>query len=52
MEENLDPIIDVNKKISDDTNKSRSEEIKEPSSEKLINVNKNNTTPQNNLPLI
>ena len=48
MEENLDPIIDVNKKISDNTNNSKSEEIKEPSSEKLINVNKNNTNPQNN----
>ena len=39
MEENLDPIIDVNKK-SNNTNKSKSEEIKEPSSEKLNNVNK------------
>ena len=47
MEENLDPIIDVNKK-SNNTNKSKSEEIKEPSSEKLNNVNKDNTNPQNN----
>ena len=48
MEENLDPIIDVNKK-SNNTNKSKSEEIKEPSSEKLNNVNKDNTNPQNNI---
>ena len=47
MEENLDPIIDVNKK-SNNTNNSKSEEIKEPSSEKLNNVNKDNTNPQNN----
>ena len=48
MEENLDPIIDVNKK-SNNTNNSKSEEIKEPSSEKLNNVNKDNTNPQNNI---
>ena len=47
MEENLEPIIDVNKK-SNNTIKSKSEEIKEPSSEKLNNVNKDNTNPQNN----
>ena len=48
MEENLDPTIDINKKISNNTNKSKSEEIKEPSSEKLNNNSKDNTNPQNN----
>ena len=41
MEENLDINNEVNKKISDNTNKSNSEEIKEPRSEKQIIMDKN-----------
>ena len=41
MEENLDINNEVNKKISDNTNKSNSEEIKEPISEKQIIMDKN-----------
>ena len=48
MEENLDPTIDINKKISNNTNKSKSEEIKEQSSEKLINLNDDNVNAQDN----
>ena len=42
MEENLDKNNEVNKKISDNTTKSNSEEIKEPKSEKVINMETNN----------
>jgi len=42
MEENLDKNNEVNKEISDNTTKSNSEEIKEPKSEKVINMDKNN----------
>ena len=38
MEENLDP----NNEISDNSNKSNSEEIKEPTSEKDIKAERNN----------
>ena len=44
MEENLDK----NNKISDNTTKSNSEEIKEPKSEKVINMDKNNGNSENN----
>ena len=38
MEENLDKNNEVNKEISDNTTKSNSEVIKEPKSEKVINI--------------
>ena len=44
MEENLEQ----NKEVSDNTNKSNSEEIKEPKSEKEINMHENNDNSQNN----
>ncbi|KGF89524.1 MULTISPECIES: DUF2996 domain-containing protein [Prochlorococcus] len=40
MEENLDPKIEVNKGISDNTNKSNSNEITVPKSEKIIEQEK------------
>ncbi len=42
MEENLDKNIEVNKEISDNTTKPNSEEIKEPKSGKVINMDTNN----------
>ena len=42
MEENLDKNNEVNKEISDNTTKSNTEEIKEPKSEKVINMDTNN----------
>jgi len=42
MEENLDKNNEVSKEISDNTTKSNSEEIKEPKSEKVINMDINN----------
>ena len=42
MEENLDKNNEVNKEISDNTTKSNPEEIKEPKSEKVINMDINN----------
>ena len=42
MEENLDKNNEVNKEISDNTTKSNTEEIKEPKSEKVINMDINN----------
>ena len=42
MEENLDKNNEVNKEISDNATKSNSEEIKEPKSEKVINMDTNN----------
>ena len=42
MEENLDKNNDVNKEISDKTTKPNLEEIKEPKSEKVINMDINN----------
>ena len=42
MEENLEKNNEVNKEISDNTTKSNSEEIKEPKSEKVINMDTNN----------
>ena len=48
MEENLEPNNKINNEISDKTTKSYSEEIKEPTSEKVINVNENKANSQNN----
>ena len=48
MEENLDKNNGVNKEISDNTSKSSSEEIKEPKSEKVINIDINNGNPESN----
>ena len=42
MEENFDKNNEVNKEISDNTTKSNFEEIKEPKSEKVINMDTNN----------
>ena len=42
MEENLDKNNGVNEEISENTTKSNSNEIKEPKSEKVINMDKNN----------
>ena len=42
MEENLDKNNEVNKNISDNISKSKSEEIKVPKSEKVINMDTNN----------
>ena len=41
MEENFDKNNEFNKEISDNTTKSNSEEIKEPNSEKVINMDIN-----------
>ena len=43
MEENLDNNNEVNKEISDNTTKSNSEELKGPKSEKVINMDTNNS---------
>ena len=48
MEENLDKNNEVNKKISDNTTNSNSEEIKEPGSEKDMNMVVNNGNSQSN----
>ena len=48
MEENLDINKGANREISDNTIKSNSEEIKEPSSEKNITTEKNNGDSQSN----
>ena len=48
MEENLDPNSKGNNEISKNKNKSNSEEIKEQSSEKLINLNDDNVNAQDN----
>ena len=49
MEENLDKNNDVNKEISDNTTKSNTEEIKEPKSEKVINMDVNNVDSASNV---
>ena len=46
MEENLDINNSVNKEISDNMTKSNSEEIKEPKSEKVNNMDRNNSDSQ------
>ena len=48
MEENLEPIKEVNNEISDNNNKSNSEEVKDAKSEKNINLTTNTDKPQNN----
>ena len=48
MEENLDINNSANEEISDNTTKTNSEEIKEPSSEKDINMDLNNGNSQSN----
>jgi len=48
MEENLDTNNEVNKEKSDNTTKSNSEEIKEPKSEKVINMDINNGNSESN----
>ena len=48
MEENLDKNNEVNKEISDNTTRSKSEEIKEPKSEKVINTDLNNGNSESN----
>ena len=48
MEENLEPIKEVNNEISDDNNTSNSEEVKETKSEKKINLTTNTGESQNN----
>ena len=48
MEENLDKNNELNKEISDNTTKSNSEKIKEPRTEKDINMDINNGNSQTN----
>ena len=48
MENNIEPLSEVNKKINDKNNESKNEEVKEPKSEKIINMNENNLNPINN----
>ena len=48
MEENLDQNNEVNKEISDNSTKLNSEKIKEPKSEKGINMDKNNGNSESN----
>ena len=48
MAENLDPNNKVNHELSDDTNKSNADELKQPKSEKDIIMNENNAESQNN----
>ena len=46
MEENLDPTIDINKEISNNTNKSNGEELKQSKSENAVIKNENNANSQ------
>ena len=48
MEENFELNNKSNNEVSDNGNESKSEEIKAPISEKIINENENNPVPQNN----
>jgi len=48
MEENLEKNKGDNKEISDETSKSKSEEIKEHKSEKIINIDINNVNSESN----
>jgi len=48
MEENLEPIKEVNNEISDNNNRSNSEEVKDTKSEKNINLYANTGESQNN----
>ena len=48
MVENLEPIKEVNNELSDNINRSNSEEVKDTKSEKNINLTANTDKPQNN----
>ena len=48
MEENIEPNNEATNEISDNATKSNSEEAKEPKSEKVIDINDNNSISQNN----
>jgi len=48
MEENLEPNSELNTEISDNINKSNSNEIIKPKSEKVESMNENNANSQNN----
>ena len=48
MEENLEPIKEVNNEIPDNNNRSNSEEVKDAKSEKNINLTSNTDKSQNN----
>ena len=48
MEENLEPIKEINNEISDNNNRSNSEEVKDAKSEKNINLTSNTDKSQNN----
>ena len=48
MEENLEPTKELNNEISDDNNRSNSEEVKDAKSEKNINLTSNTDKSQNN----
>ena len=48
MQENLEPIKEVNNELSDNINRSNSEEVKDTKSEKNINLTANTDKPQNN----
>ena len=48
MEENLEPTKELNNEISDNNNRSNSEEVKDAKSEKNINLNANTVESQNN----
>ena len=50
MEENLNPIKEVNNEISDNKNNSNSEELKGTKPEKIINITENNDKLQNKSP--
>ena len=53
MEENLEPIKEVNNEISDNNNKSNFEEVKETKSEKNINMTKSiDKSPNNSIPKV
>ena len=48
MEENLEPIKEVNDEISNNNSRSNSEEVKDTKSEKNINLTENTVESQNN----
>ena len=48
MEENLEPTKELNNEISDNNNRSNSEEVKDAKSEKNINLTSNTDKSQNN----
>ncbi len=48
MEDNLEPIKEVNNEISDNNNRSNSEEVKDTKSDKNIDLNANTDESQNN----